>query len=183
MRLVLVVAHGQVIGDGVAEHVTERVGLSDPAPWRADHHGELALVVDLGGLRRQLDRAVRPGQAVRELGEQHRVVRIAAPSLLDVRLVVEADAEDPGGVRHQGPQLRPGGGEGVGGAAPRGSEDLRGGCLAELGQAGERYEQVTLDLGGDRRAGLVEGGRIAHGSSLSVRDPRRSRCARPATPA
>ena len=163
VRLVLVVAHGDVVADGVAEHVVQRVRLADPAGRLADDDGKLALVVDLGGRAGDVDRGVRPGQAARELREQHGVVGVAAPGLFDVRLVVQADADDLGGVRHDGPQFRLARGEGVGGAASGGGEDLGRGGRAKLGQPRERHEQVALKLGDDGRAALVVGGRVAHG--------------------
>jgi hypothetical protein len=117
-------------------------------------------------LGRKLELRERAGQAARELREQHRVVGVAAARLLDVRLVVEADAEHLGRVGHHRPELGLGGGEGVGGETPGARQDLGGRGPAELGQADQRDEQVALDFGDNRRTGLVIGGRVAHDGPL-----------------
>src|ERR1700721_2231037 len=70
--LVLVVAHGDVVGDRVPEYVGGRVLLADPAAGPTDDDGERALVVDLVRLRRQLELRERAGQAAGELREQDR---------------------------------------------------------------------------------------------------------------
>ena len=102
VRLRLVVAHRHVVGDRVAGDVLQRVGLGDAAGARADDDDQLALVVDRLRFRRHRYVVERAAQRRRELREQHRVVRRLAVRLLDVRRVVQADADDLARARDDG---------------------------------------------------------------------------------
>jgi len=100
MGPVLVVAHRDVVGDRVARDVLERpLARHAPGPL-ADHHGDLALVIDRLAFGRERNVVVWAGQRRGELGEQHRVVGVLALGLLDVRGVVQADTDDLAGPGH-----------------------------------------------------------------------------------
>ena len=104
VRLVLVVAHRDVVGDRVAGDRRQRLVAADAPHAAADHERQLGLVVDGLGLRRQHDRLARADQRVGELREQRRVVGQVVDALVDVRLVVEPDADDLARPRHDRPQ-------------------------------------------------------------------------------
>jgi phosphotransferase system IIB component len=93
----LPVPGGDVVRGGVAEHPGHRLLRGDPLEQRADHHGELRLVVDLvAHVGRQPDRIAGTDHRRGRLEEQQRLVGDLAAHLVGVRPVVLADAHDLG---------------------------------------------------------------------------------------
>ena len=102
----LQVACGDVVHDGVAEHMVERIGLPDAAAALADDDGELGLVVELpdhmrvprNGVAGADDRGERLGEHHRRLGRVLAFLRAAVETGLAelgrVIGVVLAHAED-----------------------------------------------------------------------------------------
>ena len=68
----LPVARGDVIDDGVAPHMLERIGLADTFAALADHHGQLGLVVNRAGGGRHFDRGIRADDRLGHLAEINR---------------------------------------------------------------------------------------------------------------
>ena len=104
----LPVAHGHVVEDGEAGHHRGGVGGRHVPTAAADDHGQLALVVDLGRDRRDLDGVARPDHTGPLLVEPHLVLGPRRPGLGHVGGVVEPDAEHLGGMRDRGAQMAPG---------------------------------------------------------------------------
>ena len=77
------------------------VGGNAPAGL-ADDRDHLAFIVEAVGFYRADHRLQMPDLARREALEDHRLLLVLAAGLLDMRLVVEADAEDLVGVRDHG---------------------------------------------------------------------------------
>jgi hypothetical protein len=73
--------------------VGERVLLGHVPRPRPDHHRQLALVVELAGVRRPHDVVARAGHRGDQLGEDHRLDRDRHPALERVGAVVVAHAE------------------------------------------------------------------------------------------
>ncbi len=91
----LQVARGDVVGDRVAAHVLERVGLGHVARRLADDRRELDLPVHaLGELARDPDLLAVVDQRRRELAEHERLLRRLGPRLAHVVHVVEPDRHD-----------------------------------------------------------------------------------------
>ncbi len=132
----LQVAGGDVVGDGVAEHVLVGAVLGDVAAGLADHHRQLDLIieelcearVEPHGRARGVDGGRGLGEDLRVLG-QFGLLAGGAGALGDVLDVVAADAEDVlAGARDGGEQLHRGGevhvlvgGELAGGLQPLGA--------------------------------------------------------------
>src|SRR5688572_21082823 len=95
-RVSLEVADTAVVEAGIARDVVERAFLAHASRALADDHGELALVVELLGLARFLQRLLMADDAAAEAYEQHGTFRALAAHLFDVRQVVDADAEQLG---------------------------------------------------------------------------------------
>jgi hypothetical protein len=89
----LVVAGGDVVGAGVAEHDLQRPLARHVAAQPADDDGELGLVVDVRAAGRQRDRVPGPDHRGVRLEEHHRVGRRLAAHLGHVVGVVLADAD------------------------------------------------------------------------------------------
>ncbi|KAJ8561619.1 hypothetical protein ON010_g8061 [Phytophthora cinnamomi] len=110
--LALPAARRDVVGARVAAHEAQRLVLRHVATGLLEHHGQLALVVDLGRARGHAGDhhgVVRVLQRVDALGEEHGELGLGHIGLLGVFAVVEADAQDLR--RHHGRQhLLDGGG-------------------------------------------------------------------------
>ena len=101
----LQVASREVVEQRVAGDVVERVGRRRPTPPRADHEGDLGLVVDLLARGGKGDRRPVGNEGVGELGEERGNGGRLAARLGRVVAVVEADADDLLRVRHRREQL------------------------------------------------------------------------------
>ena len=95
------VARGDVVGDGVPEHVLQRAVRGDVLDDLADDDGELGLVVRRARVRRQDDRVVRADDGRVRLEEQQRRGRDLVAQLGGVVGVVAADADDLGARDHR----------------------------------------------------------------------------------
>ena len=97
----LQVARGHVVGDGVAEDHVGRLRGRDLAADPADHHGQLALEVQVLGLLRVADRLARPDHAGVGLEEQQRLVGYVVAELGGVGGVVAADPDHLAARQHR----------------------------------------------------------------------------------
>src|ERR1039458_9521629 len=82
-------ARSEVVDDGVAEHVIERVFAFDVLGMAADHHAKLAFVVDrVGRVQGRRDFLTRIGERGGRLGEDHRIGRhlLLVAGLIDAAL-------------------------------------------------------------------------------------------------
>src|SRR5688572_25280894 len=92
-RMPLIVAHTTVVEAAVARDVVERALAGHASGAFADDDGELAFEVELLGLARREQRLPVPHDAVAEADENHGTLGALAAHLLDVRHVVDANAE------------------------------------------------------------------------------------------
>ncbi len=142
----LQVAGGDVVGDGVAEHVLVGPLLGDVAARLADHNRQLDLVVEqLGQALIQPHRGPRSVDGGGRLGEELRNLRQLdlggareARALLDVVDVVAPHAEDVlAGARDRGQQLHGGGQVDV-----LVRDELAGGAQARLAGLDQREDRA-----------------------------------------
>jgi hypothetical protein len=139
----LVVAHGNVVQDGVAGDVVRGVGFGNPAALLADHNGEFGLPVDGVRFLRQGQVIVRADQGFLVLGEQGGVLRNFPAHFLDVVAVVVAHADDL--ARERDNSFEVGTFEGVRCTGSGGRDGLPGSLLQERSNVGE---PVNLGEGG-----------------------------------
>ena len=105
----LEIARAHVIENGVAEHVLAPALFGNVAASPADHHGQLRLVIGLGGVLRKHDGMAVPGHRRRKLGEDRGHHGNRHFRFLGVIAVVQADADDlgrPGNRRSQAGRRR-----------------------------------------------------------------------------
>ena len=94
----LEVARRDIVEAGVAEDVVERVGLADTARRPPDDHGELGLVIDLGGqLRVPADLGAVADDRAGPLAEDERGGRPVRALLVDMLAIVATDGHDLAG--------------------------------------------------------------------------------------
>src|SRR3954464_10076242 len=90
----LPVAHRAVVVAAVARDVAPRILLRDAPAGFADDHRDLGLEVEVLRFLRPDDRLLMPDLRFRDADEDRRLLRVVAPGLDDVVLVVQADAEN-----------------------------------------------------------------------------------------
>src|SRR5690606_23429931 len=90
----LEIAHAAVVEARVARDVLHGPLARHAPALLADDDGELAFVVELDRFARPHDRLQMADEAVREAHEDHGILGPLAAHLLDVRQVVDADAEE-----------------------------------------------------------------------------------------
>ena len=162
----LEVPHGHVVADRVAGNRVRRLGGTGPVHRTADDQPELGLPVDPVADRRERQVVIRPHQRLGELGEQGRVLRQFAAGFLDVRAVVQADADHLGRAGHDrrevglGHQDRSGAGPGGDSAGAA----LGGKQRADVRRV-KRGQGVAVESGGRRSVSSADSGESHRGYS------------------
>jgi hypothetical protein len=90
----LKIAHRDVVEKGVAEYVVERPRFGDVATRLADHHGELALVVELHRDLRTNDRRLCRHKGCCHAQEKGGIGRDWVSAFLGMQRIIEANADE-----------------------------------------------------------------------------------------
>src|SRR6185503_20533703 len=98
-RMPLIVAHAAVVEAAVTRDMVEGAFAGHAPRALADDDRELAFIVELLGLARREQRPAVSDNAIAEADEDHGTLGALAAHLLDVRHVIDADAQQLRGIR------------------------------------------------------------------------------------